>query len=95
MSYYLELTKDLRTNDHLIVHFKKPPQAVSTSTISRRCKTIPGKTDIGIEKCLSYFTRSASASKTKIRGLSLSEINNERQANIQKIWSYKLTENSL
>ena len=56
---------------------------------------MPGKTDIGIEKCLSYFTRSASASKTKIRGLSLSEINNERQANIQKIWSYKLTENSL
>ena len=56
---------------------------------------MPGKTDIGIEKCLSYFTRSASASTTKIRGLSLSEINNERQANIQKIWSYKLTENSL
>ena len=56
---------------------------------------MPGKTDIDIEKCLSHFTRSASASKTKIRGLSLSEINNERQANIPKMWSYKLTENSL
>ena len=35
------------------------------------------KADIDIEKCLSHSTRSASATKTKIRGLSLSGINSE------------------
>ena len=35
ITHYLEITKDLRTTDQLIVSYKKPRKAVTTSTISR------------------------------------------------------------
>ena len=72
---YLEITKDLRTIDQLIIYYKKPHKAVTTSTISRWYKVILWKAGIDIEKYLSHSTRSASTSKAKIKGLSLSEIN--------------------
>ena len=43
--------------------------------ISRWCKAILGKAGIDIENYSSHSTRSASTSKAKIKGLSLSEIN--------------------
>ena len=75
ITHYLEMTKDLRTTDQLILSYKKPHKAVTTSTISRWCKVVLEKAGIDIEKYLSHSTRSASASKAKIKGLSLSKIN--------------------
>ena len=72
ITHYLEITKDLRVTDQLI---KKTRKAVTTSTSSRWCKVILEKAGIDIEKYLSHSTRSASTSKAKIKGLSLSEIN--------------------
>ena len=73
--HYLEITKDLQITDQLIISYKKPHKTVTTSTIRRWCKAILGKAGIDIEKYSSLSTRSASTSKAKIKGLSLSEIN--------------------
>ena len=75
ITHYLEITKGLRPADQLIISYKKPHKAFTTSTISRWCKIILGKARIDIEKYSSHSTRSASTSKAKIKGLSLSEIN--------------------
>ena len=75
ITHYLDLTKDLRITDQLIFSYKKPQKAVTTGTISRWCKLILGERGIDIEKYSSHSTRSASTSKAKIKGLSLSEIN--------------------
>ena len=75
IAYYLEITKDLQITDQLIISYKKPHKAVTTSTISRWCKVTLGKAGIDIEKYSSHSTRPASTSKAKIKGLSLSEIN--------------------
>ena len=75
IAHYLEITKDLRITDQLIISYKKPHKAVTTRTISRWCKAILGKARIDIEKYSSHSTRSASTSKAKIKGLSFSEIN--------------------
>ena len=75
ITHYLEITKDLRTTDQLIVSYQIPHKAVTTSTISRWCKVILGKAGTDIEKYSSHSTRLASTSKAKIKGLSLSEIN--------------------
>ena len=75
ITHYLEITKDLRTTDQLIISYKKPHNAVATSTISRWCKVIFGKAGIDIEKYSLHSTRSASTSKAKIKGVSLTEIN--------------------
>ena len=75
ITHYLEITKDLGTTDQLIVSYKKSHKAVTTSRISRWCKVTLGKAGIDIEKYSSHSTRLASTSKTKIKGLSLSEIN--------------------
>ena len=75
INQYLEITKDLRTTDQVVISYKKPHKAVTTSTISKWCKVILGKSGIDVEKYLSHSTRSASTSKAKIKGLSLSEIN--------------------
>ena len=75
VTHYLEITKDLRTTDQLIVSYKKPHKAVTTSMISSWYKVVLGKAGIDIEKYSSHSTRSASTSKSKIKGLSLSEIN--------------------
>ena len=72
---YLQITKNLRTTNQLIISYKKPHKALITSTISRWCKVIFGKAGIDIEKYSSHWTRSASTGKAKIKGLSLSEIN--------------------
>ena len=72
ITYYLEIAKDLRITDILIISYKKPHNAVTTSTISRWCKAILGKAGINNEKYSSHSTRSASTSKAKIKGLSLS-----------------------
>ena len=76
ITHYLEIRKDLWTTDQLIVSYKKPHKAVTTSTISRWCKVILGKAGTDIEKYSSHSTRSASTNKAKVKGLSLSEINN-------------------
>ena len=73
--HYLEITRDLRTTDQLIISYNKRHQAVATSTISRWFKVILGKAGIDIEKYSSQSTRSVSTSKAKIKRLSLSEIN--------------------
>ena len=75
ITHYLEITKDLRITAQLIISYKKPYKAVTTSTISRWCKIILGKAGINIEKYWSHSTRSASTTKAKIKGLSFSEIN--------------------
>ena len=76
ITHYLEIRKDLGTTDQLIVSYKKPHKAVTTSTISRWCKVILGKAGIDIGKYSSHSTRSAcTRSKAKIKGLSLSETN--------------------
>ena len=75
ITHYLEITKNLRTTDQLIICYKKPHKAVTTSTISRWYKVILWKAGIHIDKYLSHSTRSASTSKAKIKGLSLSQIN--------------------
>ena len=75
ITHYLEITKDLRTTDQLIITYKKSHNAVTTSTISRWCKVILGKAGIDIEKYLLHSTRSASTSKAKVKGVSLTEIN--------------------
>ena len=75
ITHYLEITEGLRPADQLIISYKKPHKAFTTSTISRWCKIILGKARIDIEKYSSHSTRSASTSKAKIKGLSLSEIN--------------------
>ena len=75
ITHYLEITKDLRTTDQLIITYKKSHNAVTTSTISRWCKVIFGKAGIDIEKYLLHSTRSASTSKAKVKGVSLTEIN--------------------
>ena len=75
INHYLEITKDLRITDQLIISYKKPHKAVTTSTISRWCKVILEKTGIDIDKYSLDSTRSVSSSKANIKGLSLSEIN--------------------
>ena len=75
MTHYLQITKNLRTTNQLIISYKKPHKALITSTISRWCKVTFGKAGIDIEKYSSHSTRSASTSKAKIKALSLSEIN--------------------
>ena len=75
ITHYLDITKDLRTTDELIISYKKPHNAVTTSTISRWCKVIFGKAGIDIEKYSLQSIRSASTSKAKIKGVSLTEIN--------------------
>ena len=40
---YLEITEDFRITDRLIISYKKPHKAVTTSTISRWCKVTLGK----------------------------------------------------
>ena len=53
--HYLEITKYLQTTDQLIINYKKPHKAVTTSKISRgRSKVILGKAGIGIEKYSSH-----------------------------------------
>ena len=74
-THYLEITKDLRITDQVIVSYKKPHKGVTTSMISRWCKVILGKPVIDIEKYSSHSARSASTSKAKIKGRSLSETN--------------------
>ena len=54
ITHYLEITKDLRITDQLIISYKKPHKAVTTSTISRWCKVIPGKAGIDIERYSSH-----------------------------------------
>ena len=75
ITHYLQITKNLRTTNQLIISYKKPHKALITSTISRWCKVTFGKAGIDIEKYSSHSTRSASTSKAKIKGLTLSEIN--------------------
>ena len=75
ITHYLKITKDLRITDQLIISYKKPHKAVTTSTISRWCKAILGKAGINIDKYSSHSTRSTSTSKANTKGLSLSEIN--------------------
>ena len=75
ITHYLEITKDLWTTDRLIISCTKPRKAVTTSTFSSWCKVILGKAGIDIEKYSLHSTRSASTSKAKIKGLSLSETN--------------------
>ena len=67
ITHYLGITKDLRITDQLIISYKKPHKAVTTSTISRWCKAILGKAGIDIEKYSSHSTSSASTSKQKLR----------------------------
>ena len=74
VTHYLEITKDLRITDQLIISYKKPHKAVTTRTISRWCKAILGKAGIDIEKYSSHSTKSTSTSKTIIKILSLGEI---------------------
>ena len=74
VTHYLEITKDLRITEQLIISYKKPHKAVIASTISRWCKSILGKAGIHIEKYSLHLTRSASTSKVNIKGISLSEI---------------------
>ena len=52
ITHYLEITKELRNTDQLIISYNKPHKAVTTSTICRRCKVILGKAGIDIEKYL-------------------------------------------
>ena len=73
--HYLEIAKYLRITDQLIISYMKPHKGVGTNTISKWYKVILGKAGIAIEKYSSHSTRSASTSKAKIKGLSLSEIN--------------------
>ena len=78
ITHYLEIIKDLRVTDQLIISYKKPHKAATTSTISRWCKVILEKAGIDIEKYSSHSTTSASTSKAKIikwNKLSLCEIN--------------------
>ena len=75
ITHYLEITKNLRATDQLIISYKKLQKAVTTNTISRWCKVILGKAGIDIEKYSLLSTRLASTSNAKIKGLSLSEIN--------------------
>ena len=65
--HYLEITRDLRTTDQLIISYNKRHQAVATSTISRWFKVILGKAGIDIEKYSSQSTRSVSTIKAKIK----------------------------
>ena len=48
ITHYLEITKDLRITDQLIISHKKPHKAVTTNTNSRWCKAILGKAEIDI-----------------------------------------------
>ena len=66
VTHYLEITKDLQITDQLIISYKKPHKAVTTSTISRWCKAILGKAGIDIERYSSHSTKSASTSKANI-----------------------------
>ena len=75
ITHYLEITKDLRTTDQLIISYKKPHKAVTTSTISRWGKVILGKAAIDIKKYSSHSMRSPSTNNAKIKKLSSSEIN--------------------
>ena len=75
ITHYLEITKDVRTTDQLIISYKKPDKAITSSTISRWCKIILEKAGIDIEKYLSHSIRSASTRKARINRLSSSEIN--------------------
>ena len=72
---FSKLPKDLRITEQLIISYKKPNKAVTISTISRWCKVILRKAGIDIEKNSFHSTRSATTSKTKIKGLSQTEIN--------------------
>ena len=75
ITHYLEITKDLRATDQLIISYKKPHKAVSTSTITRWCKIILWKPRIDIEKYSSHSTGLTSSGTAKIKGLPLTEIN--------------------
>ena len=67
ITHYLEITKNLRTTDQLIISYKKPHKAVTTSTISRWGKVILGKVGIDIKKYLSHSIRSPSTNNAKIK----------------------------
>ena len=73
ITHYLEITKNLRATDQLIISYKKLQKAVTTNTISRWCKVILGKAGIDIEKYSSHSTQ-ASTSKSN-QPPQVSEIN--------------------
>ena len=75
ITHYLEFTKELQITDQLIISYKKSHEAVTTSKISRWCKTILRKVGIYIVKCSSQSTRPVFTSKAKYKGLLLREIN--------------------
>ena len=74
ITHYLEIKKDLRITDQLIISYNKPHKAVTRSSISRWCKVMLGKAGIDNENYSSHSTRSSFTCKVKIKGLSLSEL---------------------
>lgn len=72
--YYLEQTRELRTNEkHLLISLNKPHKAVKEDTIGRWIKTSLEK--LGVDKRFTaHSTRHASTSKAATKGVSMMEI---------------------
>ena len=60
--------------NQLLLSFVQPHKPISASNLSRWCVTVMKESGVNINIFGSYSTRSASASKRKILGLSFKEI---------------------
>ena len=72
---YKEITKEIRTNNKLLISFQKPHKPITTSTLSRWCVSMLQQAGIDITVFGSHSTRSASTSHCRKKGLCMKEIN--------------------
>ena len=73
---YLERTKCWRKGDHdqLLLSFRQPHSAVTTSSIARWLKVVMVEAGIDTQKFKAHSTRGAAVSKARAQGLSVEQI---------------------
>ena len=73
---YLERTKCWRKGDHdqLLLSFRQPHGAVTTSSIARWLKLGMAESGIDTQKFKAHSTRGAAVSKARAQGLSVEQI---------------------
>ena len=74
LNYYISLTEPLREANTLLISYAKPHKAVSSSTVGRYVKTVLKDSGIDTTIFSAHSTRSATTSKTNLKGLSLKDI---------------------
>ena len=76
LKQYIKMTASFRNagTNQLLLSFVQPHKPISTSTLSRWCVTVMKESGVNVNIFGSHSTRSASASKCKMSGLSFKEI---------------------